>query len=705
MDRPRPPVVTPPSVPLGTTESEQMAARWLNESPDGEAWLDAQGRLTWLNTAAERMTGQTIPACLGHPDFAASIVFPADHDLLRTLRDQAQVERLPAQAHLRLIRNDQSIIWASLSWQPLWSAEGHVLSVRMSLRDSSLAARTASSPRDQLVALRRQAQRITREASRMNLDLEGLCHHIATESAQLLRLSRVGIWLFSADRAWLRCVSMSVAGQAATADHSQIAWCDFPVYMQAISTDELVVATHACQHPLTAELANSYLRPLGIASLLDAPIQQCGQTVGVLCMEHGPGERQWSAAEASFADALATAVGQHLEAQERERLQTLGQRQVSIIETTPDLVFTATLSGDLLYLNHAGRQLLGVTDEACIESFNAMDYVPPELRERRRQEIIPHTLKHGHWSGEVLMLTPRGERIPAWEYFLAHRDAKGRVQYFSAVMRDLREQKRTERELRQREAALTQLNAELERRVADRTRQIEDINRNLETFAFSVSHDLKAPLRGIDGYSRLLMEDYRAQLPQEAQDFVDNIRQATQNMSQLIDDLLTYSRVGRRELSASRFSLRSTVLRVLSERAHDLQEHHVRVIETIPELDITADLECLLQILRNLIDNAVKFMRHTPEPTLSLSLARKPRHLVFSVKDNGSGFDMKYHDRIFAIFQRLHLATDYPGTGVGLAIVSKAAERLGGRVWAQSAPGQGAEFFLELPDQEACDEH
>jgi len=235
--------------------------------------------------------------------------------------------------------------------------------------------------------------------------------------------------------------------------------------------------------------------------------------------------------------------------------------------------------------------------------------------------------------------------------------------------------------------------------VQERTRKIEEVNKNLETFAFSVSHDLKAPLRGIDGYSRLLMEDYAERLPDEAKSFIHNIRQAAQSMSQLIDDLLAYSRVGRRELSVTRFSIRSAVQRVLTERGHDIEQHGVTILDDIQALELKVDLDCFLQIIRNLIDNAVKFSRQSAHPTITLRTEQSAQHVVFSVKDNGCGFDMKYHDRIFSIFQRLHRAEDYPGTGVGLAIVSKAAERLGGRVWARSTPGQGAEFFLELPVQ------
>lgn len=693
---------TPQAWPPG-----ELALRMLQESPDCDAWLDAQGRLVWINDAAQRLTGLSPQACLADPGFPLCLVLPADHERFHELRQRAMAEQAPQQANLRLLRHDQAISWVSVSWQPMWSNNGErsLLGTRVSMRDSVHAERHGGSQRDHLLQFRREAARITREAVARSEAFDAVCAHLTEQAARTLDISRAGVWMFDAQGEHLTCVDLFQSSSGQHARPEPIATCDFPAYMAAISTDELVVASDACTHPMTRELADVYLRPLSIASMLDAPIQQGGRTVGVLCLEQGPGLRHWSAGEVAFADALAEFIGLHREAQERQALQALTLRLASIIETTPDLVFTVTLSGEAVYLNQAGRQLMGLSPDEPLNGMNAMSFVPPELRARRVDEIIPKALKDGRWSGEVAALTRQGERIPIWEHLLTHKGPDGKVAYLSAVVRDLREQKQTEYALREREAALTRLNDELEARVAERTRKIEEINRNLETFAFSVSHDLKAPLRGIDGYSRLLMEDYRERLPEEAQGFIDNIRQAAQSMSQLIDDLLAYSRIGRRELSRSRFAMQAAIGRVLAERAHDIEGHRVKVIDHTQPLVLHTDLECFLQIMRNLIDNAVKFCRHTDTPTVTLRTEVKESRMLLCVQDNGCGFDMKYHDRIFAIFQRLHRADDYPGTGVGLAIVSKAAERMGGHVWAQGVPGEGASFYLELPlDPPSSDE-
>jgi signal transduction histidine kinase len=241
------------------------------------------------------------------------------------------------------------------------------------------------------------------------------------------------------------------------------------------------------------------------------------------------------------------------------------------------------------------------------------------------------------------------------------------------------------------------LNDELDRSVA----RLREVNRELETFTYSVSHDLKAPLRGIDGYSRLLLTDHAERLDAEGREFLGHIRQATQHMGALIDDLLAYSRLERRELALAALSLAGIVEGTLAGQRSDLAAAGA-VVETRidPALRVRGDAQGLTIALRNLLDNALKFSRGRTPPRIALEAVRTAAGVQVSVRDNGVGFDMKFHDRIFSIFQRLHRAEDYPGTGIGLAIVRKAMERMGGRVWASSAPGEGATFTLELPEAE-----
>ncbi len=235
----------------------------------------------------------------------------------------------------------------------------------------------------------------------------------------------------------------------------------------------------------------------------------------------------------------------------------------------------------------------------------------------------------------------------------------------------------------------------LEERVRQRTGELEAKNRELETFSYSVSHDLKTPLRGIDGYSRLLLGDYADKIDEEGQGFLKNIRMGVSRMSQLIDDLLSYTHLERREITSTPIKPRELVEEIIYEHTKNPQNNVTFSVE-LPDFSVNADRESLAQALRNLIDNAVKFSCHSTEPLVEIGGWENHSSCVIWVRDNGIGFDMKYADRIFEIFNRLNRDEEYPGTGVGLALVRKAMERMGGHVRAESLPGNGATFYLEV---------
>jgi len=245
--------------------------------------------------------------------------------------------------------------------------------------------------------------------------------------------------------------------------------------------------------------------------------------------------------------------------------------------------------------------------------------------------------------------------------------------------------------------ALDQLNAELETRIEARTAALNAKSRELETFAYSVAHDLKAPLRGIDGYSRLLFDECSGSLDDEGRSFLQTIQASTDEMNQLIDNLLAYSRLERRELKTDRIELTPMVRALVEEKKREGADQEVDFVVDVNGATVVADSSGLAQSLRNYLDNAIKFTRKVSTPRIEVGSKENARSCLLWVRDNGIGFDMKYHDRIFDIFQRLNVAEDYPGTGIGLAIVRKAMERMGGRAWAESEPGQGATFYLEIP--------
>ena len=248
----------------------------------------------------------------------------------------------------------------------------------------------------------------------------------------------------------------------------------------------------------------------------------------------------------------------------------------------------------------------------------------------------------------------------------------------------------------QREADIDELNASLERRVEERTEELLAANSELEAFSYTVSHDLRAPLRAIDGFSELLQAKYQSELPEEAQRFVERIRMGAVRMGSLIDDLLQFSRLTRVDLVTRSVSLDALVKDVIDEdfpggtSGREIQWQ-------IGELGtVAADPAMLRHVLLNLIGNAVKFSRDRTPTIIEIGRTEVDGEVAYFVRDNGVGFDMAHAGHMFGVFQRLHLQEEFEGTGIGLAIVERIVHRHDGRVWAESAPGQGATFFFTL---------
>ncbi|WP_232297998.1 PAS domain S-box protein [Nitrosospira sp. NpAV] len=256
------------------------------------------------------------------------------------------------------------------------------------------------------------------------------------------------------------------------------------------------------------------------------------------------------------------------------------------------------------------------------------------------------------------------------------------------VVKDITERKNAE-------DALRDAKVNLEHKVDERTAQLLAKGKEMESFCYSVSHDLRAPLRGIDGYSRLLLEEYHDRFDEEGQNFLKNVRTATKYMTDLIEDLLAYSRLERQGISRTAVELSSFISNLLDQ--YHTRAQNVRLTVEVSDFQVSVDPEGLAIALRNLIDNALKFSGYAPEPAIEIRARAASNHCILSVRDNGIGFDMRFYEKIFEVFQRLHRAEEYPGTGIGLAMVQKAMERIGGRVWAESQPGAGATFYLQLP--------
>lgn len=252
-----------------------------------------------------------------------------------------------------------------------------------------------------------------------------------------------------------------------------------------------------------------------------------------------------------------------------------------------------------------------------------------------------------------------------------------------------------EERVARRTEEIRRLNLELERRVAERTAELVATNKELEAFTYSVSHDLRAPLRHMDGFSKLLIEESSAQLSEDARRYLDRIREGALRMGTLIDDMLNLARLGRKELAAQLTALSSLVTEVLADLKPETEGRQVEwKVGSLPFVE--CDPPLMKQVFANLLSNALKFTRPRPQAVIEVGTQAQDGRSTIFVRDNGVGFSMKYADKLFGVFQRLHRQEDFEGTGVGLATVQRIIQKHGGRVWAEAELNQGATFYFML---------
>jgi PAS domain S-box-containing protein len=263
---------------------------------------------------------------------------------------------------------------------------------------------------------------------------------------------------------------------------------------------------------------------------------------------------------------------------------------------------------------------------------------------------------------------------------------------------DVTDRLKAEAERKRADAALLQLNAELDQRVVERTSQLEVANRELEAFTYSVSHDLRAPLRGVDSFSRMVIEDYGPQLDDEGRRMLNVVRSESQRMGHLIDDLLAFSRVGRMEMRRQLIDMTNLVQSVIQKL--DVAAQRRDQIQILPLPNAYGDRNLLQQVWVNLLTNALKFSSHKALPLIEIGAVDADGTCVYYVKDNGAGFDPRYVHKLFGVFQRLHTEDEFEGTGVGLALVQRIVQRHGGTVRAEGEVDKGATFYFTLPNLE-----
>lgn len=363
--------------------------------------------------------------------------------------------------------------------------------------------------------------------------------------------------------------------------------------------------------------------------------------------------------------------------------------KADLLNLTHDTIFVRDMNDLITYWNNGAQLAYGwIADEVVGKqtTHQLLKTVFPEPLD----DITAELVNTGRWEGELAHTRRDGTQIVVASRWTLKRNEEGKPVAILETNNDITERKQAEDQLRK-------LNDELEQRVVDRTAELEAINKELEAFTYSVSHDLRAPLRHMVGYTELLQKNAFDVLDEKSRRYVFTVLEATKRMGNLIDDLLAFSRVGRTEMQKSVVSLEQLVKEALSELQPELETRDVAwTIGALPE--VYGDRSMLRLALVNLISNAVKFTGTREKAEIEVGCTdEKEDEIVVFIKDNGVGFQMAYKNKLFGVFQRLHRAEEFEGTGIGLASVQRIMHRHGGRVWADSIVDKGATFYFSVP--------
>jgi PAS domain S-box-containing protein len=359
-------------------------------------------------------------------------------------------------------------------------------------------------------------------------------------------------------------------------------------------------------------------------------------------------------------------------------------QQASLLNLTHDTIFVRDMSDVITYWNRGAEELYGWAAEDAMgkNSQQLLQTIFPAPVDDIRAEL----LGTGRWEGELKKTRADGTQVVVASRWSLRRDEQERAVAILETNNNITERKRREQEIQS-------LNHEL----AKRSTELESINKELEAFAYSVSHDLRAPLRHMAGYTELLQKKISSTLDEKSTHYIMMMLESAKRMGNLIDDLLAFSRIGRTETQKTLVSLAQLVREALTEVRQDTEGRNIAwKIGALP--DFYGDRSMLRLVLINLLSNAIKFTRTRPQAEIEIGCTDgNSDDLVVFIRDNGVGFDMKYENKLFGVFQRLHQSDAFEGTGIGLATVQRIIHRHGGKVWAEGVVDSGATFYFSAP--------
>lgn len=393
-------------------------------------------------------------------------------------------------------------------------------------------------------------------------------------------------------------------------------------------------------------------------------------------------------AETDSADASKRVMGTVMDITERkmaeQALVESEEKYRAFFDNSLDAAFYTSIDGAIISANPAAYTMLGYSPQelSTLTHSNVVDTSGPHF-----QELMAEREKNKKVRGELTFIRKNGEHFPAELSSSLFMDA-GSQQRVSLIIRDISARKHAEQEIKK-------LNEQLEEKVIRRTNQLQAANKELESFSYSVSHDLRAPLRALDGFANILLQEYSPSLDTEATRMLHIIIDNANKMGHLIDDLLAFSRLGRQQIKNEIIDMEQLFKSVCTETMTETEAANTDLsISNMPPA--VGDPALIRQVCVNLVSNAVKYSSKKNRRSIQIGNLQMQGEYVYYVKDNGAGFDMAYYNKLYGVFQRLHSLKDFEGTGIGLAIVQRIVTRHGGRVWAEGAVGEGATFYFTL---------
>ncbi|WP_158277558.1 PAS domain-containing sensor histidine kinase [Opitutus sp. ER46] len=628
--------------PSSSHESDAFLAAIITSSHDAIISTDTRGLITSWNPSAERLYGYPASEVIGRP---ISILYPPgrEADAAESLRRALAGGSFQEQETLRR-QQSGALVPVALTISPIRDAEGTIIGVSKMARD-----------------LRQQKR---------------------AEERFLVTLASIGDAVISTDLEG-RVVFMNAVAEQLTG------WPQGEAIGQPLEN--------------VFRIVNEFTRVT-----VDSPVRRVlreGNIVGlanhtVLVARNG---REWpiddSAAPIRSTDGeLHGVVLIFRDVTARHEAEIQSQRLAAIVEGSDDAIIGKDLNSVVTFWNPAAERIFGYT-AAEMEGQSITRIIPPERLDEER--LILTRIRAGerveHF--ETIRLRKDGRTFHASLTISPIRDREGTIVGASQIARDITAQKEAEFALRAAQAKLQSHAQELERIVAERTARLREMVGELESFSYSLSHDMRAPLRAIQGFSEIVLTEYGDQIP-EGVDYLRRVVNAASRMDRLIQDVLAFARVSRQEIRLERVEIERLVREIIEERP-GLQPPNAEVAVVTPMAPVKGDDASLVQCMANLLENAVKFVQPGTVPHVRVFTTAEDGRVRVSVQDNGIGIPPENQSRLFSVFTRLSGAQGYEGTGLGLAIVRKAAERMGGTVGVTSSPGAGSTFWVELPRADA----